>query len=140
LHFSSAGGGGVTIDIDALRARVRPCTDEPVGDGARPTEHAELERLLAAFDEALAEVKRLTEQDHDLRESTEIWIRLYQDGLSRVEALRDAIAGAVTECKACARYAQDSTSVPERTTTTCGQCLKALDALQSTAELGGSKR
>ena len=117
------------IDIDALRARF--------GAGS---EEADIETLLAAFAEAQADVKRLTEQDEDLRESAEIWIRLYQDALDRVETLRSAIADTLTECEACARHAQDGTSGPERTGTTCAQCLKALDALQVAAGHAGSKR
>ena len=44
-----------------------------------------------------------------------MWIRLYNDALNRLETLRDAIAGAVTECGECARHAHDRASVPERT-------------------------
>ncbi len=129
----------MNIDIDALRARVRASTG-PGDNPARQAAHADLETLIAALDEAHANVKRLTGQEDDLRESAELWIRLYNDALNRLETLRDTIAGAVTECEDCARHAHDGASVPERTATKCGLCLKALDALQSTAELVGLKR
>lgn len=131
---------GVNIDIDALRARFRAGSTGPGDDPARPIADADLETLLAALDEAHANVKRITEQEDDLRESAELWIRLYNDALNRLGGLRDAIAGAVTECEECARHAHDSASAPERAAAKCSLCLKALDALQSTAELVASKR
>jgi hypothetical protein len=131
---------GVNIDLDALRARFRASSTGPGDNPARQAGHDDLETLIAALDEAHANVKRLTEQEDDLRESAELWIRLYNDALNRLETLRDAIAGVVTECEQCARHAHDTAAAPERTAAKCGLCLKALDALQSTADLVASKR
>ena len=103
---------GVNIDIDALRARFRAGSTRPGDNPARQIADADLETLLTALDEAHANVKRVTEQEDDLRESAELWIRLYNDALNRLETLRDAIAGAVTECEECARHAHDGASAP----------------------------
>lgn len=141
------------IDLDALRARFRARDTAPVQDRAREAD-ADIEALLAALDDARTAVKRLTEQDDDLRESVELWIRLYDanlrranraeaelkrlrddlpgevrhlyDVLDRVQDLSEAVTVTVGECEACARQAPSSA---------CAQCLRALDALQSAAGL-----
>jgi hypothetical protein len=155
----------VNIDIDALRARVRARHDMPTHDRTREAD-ADIEALLAALEEARSAIKRLTEADDDLRESVEIWIRLYDanlrranraeaelkrlrrdlpddvqhlyDVLDRVDALREAVNATVCECETCARQTDRSNGL-DRTSSACARCLRALDVLQSVAGVLGSK-
>ncbi|HEX2342383.1 MAG TPA: hypothetical protein VHI98_18035 [Vicinamibacterales bacterium] len=153
----------MNIDIDALRARVRARSVTPVHERDRESAEADVEALLTALDEARAAVKRLTEEDDDLRESVEIWIRLYDanlrranraeaevkrlrcdlpgqvqqlyEVLDRVDALREAVAAAVGECEMCARQSQDRSNRLEGNSSACARCLRALEALRAAAGL-----
>lgn len=153
----------MNIDIDALRARVRVRSVTPVHERDCESAEADVEALLTALDEARAAVKRLTEEDDDLRESVEIWIRLYDanlrranraeaevkrlrrdlpgqvqqlyEVLDRVDALREAVAAAVGECEMCARQSQDRSNRPEGNSSACARCLRALEALRAAAGL-----
>jgi uncharacterized membrane protein len=157
----------VNIDIDALRARVRVRSMTPVHERDPASADADIEALLTALDEARANVRRLTEEDDDLRESVEIWIRLYDanlrranraeaelkrlrgdlpgqvqqlyEMLDRVDALREAVTAAVSECETCARQTQDRSGRHEGNSSACARCLRALDALQAVAGLIRSK-
>jgi uncharacterized membrane protein len=156
----------VDIDIDALRARVRARTLTPVHERDPEAADADVEALLTALDEARAAVRRLTEEDDDLRESGEIWIRLYDanlrranraeaevkrlrrdlpenvqqlyEVLDRLDGLRGAVTAAVSECETCAGRLQDRGSGHEGSSA-CARCLRALDVLQAAAGLVRSK-
>jgi len=150
----------MTIEVDALMARIRArkksgdCADGDAVD-------SDLETLVDALVQARAEVRRLTEEDEDLRGSAEIWVQLYDasiqrantaeaelkrlrrdlpanvqqlyEAMDRVDTLTEAIAGVVRECEVCARHAQDKTALAERTSEACIRCKRALDLLQSAA-------
>jgi chromosome segregation ATPase len=154
----------VNVDIDALCARVRARHTIPVHERDPQAADDDVESLLAELEDARAAVKRLTEEDDDLRESVEIWIRLYDanlrranraeaevkrlrrdlpdnvqqlfDVLDRVGVLREAVTTVVSECQTCARQTQDcSSSRQEAAAGACGRCLRALEALQAAAGL-----
>jgi uncharacterized membrane protein len=157
----------VNLDIDALRARVRARSTIPVHERDPQAAEADVEALLIALDEARAAVDRLTEEDEDLRESVEIWIRLYDanlrranraeaevkrlrrdlpenvqqlfDVLDRVEVLRETVTVAVSECETCARHTQERLTRHEPVSG-CTRCLRALEALQTAAGLVQSKQ
>jgi hypothetical protein len=168
LHGGRPEEEGVNIDIDALCARVRARSTVPVHERDPRAADDDVEALLAELDDARAAVKRLTEEDDDLRESVEIWIRLYDanlrranraeaevkrlrrdlpdnvqqlyEELDRVEVLREAVTTVVTECQMCARQTQEGSNCQEAGAGACGRCLRALEALQAAARLVQSKQ
>lgn len=157
----------MAIDVDALWARIRArqATD-PQESHDQEAVNVDLETLLSALEEARADVKRLSEEHDDLRESAEIWIRLYDasilranraegdlkrlrrdlptnvqhlyDALDRVAILTEAINRVVKDCDVCARTASDSPALSEKTMEACVRCQSALDALRSAAGLAPS--
>lgn len=154
----------MSVDVEAIRARARQ-RRTTLASAARGGEaESDLEALLRALEEAHGEIRQVV-QDHDeLRESAEIWIRLYvgnvnranraeadvsdlrselprhvqdlYERLDRVALLSDAINDVVRECEACARDADSSVSATR--VDACPRCQKALEALKSTANLAGS--
>jgi hypothetical protein len=159
----------MTIDIDALRAKVRTRRTTATHDSKDRNEaDADLEMLIAELELARAEVKRQTEEDDDLRGSAAIWIRLYdaslrrareaevevsrlrQDqpghvqqlyaALDRVADLTDAIHNVVRACEACARVTEERAAVPEHLRAACARCQRALDALQTSSGVARSDR
>jgi hypothetical protein len=153
----------VDLDIDALRARARVRGTLPVHDRDPEACEADLEALVTALEDSRATIKRLADGDDDLRESVEIWIRLYDanlrranraeaelkslrgalpdnvrplyEALDRLEVLREAVTAAVGACETCARPAEGGASPLDRESSACARCLRALDALQSAAGL-----
>jgi hypothetical protein len=150
----------MTLDIDALRAKVLARRKGAAHDSKdREEADTDLETLIGALEQARGEVKRLTEEDEDLRGSVEIWIRLYdaslrrareteaelgrlrQDlpgrvqelyaALDRVADLTDAIHHVVHACETCTQVTQERASVSEHLRAACARCRRALDALQA---------
>jgi hypothetical protein len=156
------------IDMDALRARISARkAGQPQGRPDDDTLDSDLETLMSALEEARADVRRLTEEDEDLRGSAEIWVRLYDasllranraeaelkvlrrnlppnvqqlyEAMDRVALLTEAVSIVVKECDVCARSIEDRAAPhDDRTSEACGRCRRALGVLQSAAGLARS--
>jgi hypothetical protein len=155
----------MNVDLEAIRTRARERRTATSTDERRGEAESDLEALLGALAEAQADVTRLAQEDDELRESAEIWIRLYEgnvrranraeaevmrlrrslpryvqdlyERLDRVTLLTDVINDVVRDCEVCAQRANSSVSTGA--VDACARCQRALDALRSTANLAGSQ-
>jgi non-ribosomal peptide synthetase component F len=163
LQRGASGQGvpmNVDVDVQAIRRRRAARTNHPSHECPdRHAVNADIDALLVALEAARAEFHRLTESHEDLRESAELWVRLYDGSLARanaaeaalahlhspvsddaravygtldrIAALREELASVVRECAACARNVCDGRFEPETRGDSCARCLKALEALRS---------
>lgn len=78
----------------ALKNDIRLASAKPVtrafGDSDRF--HQEREELAAAIQRLTKEVERLRDENQSLRESAEIWIRMYENQLSRANRASELLA------------------------------------------------
>lgn len=137
-------------DIAAIRAR-----NERRRQGSdAPSACAEdIDALLEALDQALAETAKLREEHADLHASSMMWANLYsacagetaQDApphvyeysqlLESIRVLREAVEGFVRECMTCAPW--DVTRVFDMTPRElCDRCLRAVAALRRSVNPG----
>ena len=137
-------------DIAAIRARNEERKRGHAGAASACDE--DIEALLAALDEALAEAARLREQHADLHASAIMWANLYSactgnaqpaprhvqhyaELLESIRVLREAVEGFLKECAACAPW--DATVLFDRTKRElCERCVRGLVALRTSFNPG----
>ena len=137
-------------DIAAIRARNERRRQ---GSDARSACAEDIDALLDALDQALAESARLREEHADLHASSMIWANLYsacagapaQDApphvheyaqlLESIRVLREAIEGFLRECITCAPW--DISRLFDMTPREmCDRCLRAVTALRRSVNPG----
>src|SRR5687767_10609592 len=137
-------------DIAAIRARNERRRQGPDAPSACAED---IDTLLDALDQALAETARLREEHADLHASSVMWANLYsacvdapqQDApphvheysqlLESIRVLREAIEGFLRECMTCAPW--DVTRLLDMTPREmCDRCLRAMSALRRSVNPG----
>lgn len=130
-------------DIAAIRARNEERKRARAGVASACAE--DIDALLAALDEALAEAARLRDEHADLHASAILWANLYAtctgstqppphvqqyaELLESIRVLREAVEGFLKECVACAPW--DAAVLFDRTPRElCERCLRGLAALR----------
>src|SRR5688572_13791896 len=94
----------MSVDVEAIRARARQRRTTPASEARGGEAESDLEALLRALEEAHGEIRQLV-QDHDeLRESAEIWIRLYVGNVNRANRAEADVSHLRSELP---RYVQD---------------------------------
>jgi hypothetical protein len=85
----------MSVDVEAIRARARNRRTARVPDRRQGDVETDIQALLWELEETRAEVRRLTQENEDLRGSAEAWIRLYLASLERANGRESAIGRAV---------------------------------------------
>ena len=133
-------------DIAAIRARNERRRQ---GTDASSACAEDIDALLDALDQALAEAARLREEHADLHASAVIWANLYSACASTapphvheysqliesIRVLREAVEGFLRECMTCAPW--DVARVLDMTPREmCDRCLRAVSALRRSVTPG----
>jgi len=145
-------------DLEQISERQRRRSAEPTHVCPdRGAVSADLEFLIDELRAARALVRELTQNDEDLRASSEIWCRLYEasaaranaaeaalqsqgrllpanvrvlyEALDRVGDLTEAVSRTIRECAACVRDEATADDLTALATQLCARCARALDVL-----------